>query len=457
MCANLLAVAAKALGAGLSGFPFAAARTVDTIALDYMSLSAGARLGPYDILAPLGAGGMGEVYRAKDTRLDRTVAIKVLPAHSVDNPEQRQRLEREARAIAALTHPHICTLHDIGHQDGIDYLVMEYLDGETLAARLLKGALPLDQVLRYSLEIADALDKAHRAGIVHRDLKPGNVMLTKVGREAARFRPGEDDGGRRADVQPWADEPPDLARRADGKGTILGTLQYMAPEQLEGKDTDARTDIFALGTVIYEMATGTKAFKGASQASLIAAILDATPPAISTLQPLTPPALDHVVATCLAKDPEERWQTSGDLRHELRWLVEAGSHAGAQTGVLLPLVKRPNTWQLLGAMVLALLVGAAVTGALVWSRPSTPQHQIVEAVIPLPPSQSIGVVNVSLLAISPDGTHVVYTHARCRRGNTVRARAGATHGDADPGHRGGDDTILLARRAMGRVCHRDMR
>ncbi len=280
---------------------------------------------------------MGEVYRAKDTRLDRTVALKVLPALAATNPEQRQRLDREARAIAALSHPHICTLHDIGHQDGIDYLVMEYLEGETLAARLTKGPLPLDQVLRYATEIADALDKAHRAGIVHRDLKPGNVMLTKAGaklldfglaKSAPGLKPWPTPGGG-AGLQPGAGVTslPTSPASLTAKGMILGTLQYMAPEQLEGKEADARTDIFALGAVIYEMATGKKAFTGDSQASLIAAILSTTPPAISTLQPLTPPALDHVVKTCLAKDPDERWQTAGDVKRQLTWIAEARFHA----------------------------------------------------------------------------------------------------------------------------------
>ena len=309
-----------------------------------MTIGAGVRLGPYEILAPLGAGGMGEVYRAKDTRLDRTVAIKVLPAHAADNPEQRQRLDREAHAIAALTHPHICTLHDIGHQDGIDYLVMEYLDGETLAARLTKGAAAArsgpalrDRNRRRARQGAPRGHRPSRSQTRQRDADEG-------GRQAARLRIGEATPGLKAvglrlcaglGVTSLPTSPASLT----AKGMILGTLQYMAPEQLEGKDADARTDIFALGTVIYEMATGKKAFTGESQASLIAAILDATPPAISTLQPLTPPALDHVVTTCLAKDPDERWQTAGDVKRELRWIVDAGS----QAGVVLPIAVRRKT------------------------------------------------------------------------------------------------------------------
>ena len=237
-----------------------------------MPILPGKRLGPYEILSAIGAGGMGEVYRARDTRLDRIVAIKVLPAHLADRAELRERFEREAKAISSLNHPHICTLHDVGHQDGIDYLVMEYVEGETLAARLAKGPLPLDQVLQYAIEIADALDKAHRKGVTHRDLKPGNIMLTKSGAKLLDFGLAK----LREDAAPATP----LSQLPTGKdpitaqGTILGTLQYMAPEQLEGKEADARTDIFAFGVVVYEMATGKKAFEGKSQASLIAAILD---------------------------------------------------------------------------------------------------------------------------------------------------------------------------------------
>ncbi len=230
-------------------------------------------------------------------------------AHVADDPDLRQRFEREAKTISSLNHPHICTLHDIGQQDGIDYLVMEYLEGETLAARLTKGPLPTDQVLRYATEIADALDKAHRKGITHRDLKPGNIMITKAGTKLLDFglaklkHPAAGAGGMSA--------VPTLSAGLTMQGTILGTLQYMSPEQLEGKDADARTDIFAFGAVVYEMATGRKAFEGKSQASLIHAIMGADPPAIASLQPMSPPRLDEIVRTCLAKDPEDRWQGAG--------------------------------------------------------------------------------------------------------------------------------------------------
>src|SRR4030088_2949874 len=267
-----------------------------------MPILPGRRLGPYEILSAIGAGGMGEVYRARDTRLNRIVAIKVLPGHLTDRAELRERFEREARVVASLNHPHICTLFDIGHQDEIDYLVMEYLEGETLAQRLLKGALPLEHVLQYAIEISDALDKAHRKGVTHRDLKPGNIMLTKTGTKLLDFGLAK----LKQEVAPANVQLSQLPTASDpltAHGTIVGTLQYMAPEQLEGKEVDARTDIFAFGGVAEEMPTGKRAFEGKSQASLIAAILEREPPPMSSLQPMTPPALDRTVKTCLAKDP----------------------------------------------------------------------------------------------------------------------------------------------------------
>ena len=293
----------------------------------------GRRIGPYQLATKIGAGGMGEVYTARDTRLDRTVAIKVLTAHLADDPHARERFQREARAVAALNHPHICTLHDVGSQDpstgfgqAIDFLVMEYLAGETLAERLAKGPLPLDRALQYAIQIADALDKAHRQGITHRDLKPANVMLTTVGTKLldfglAKLRPAV---GEVVGMSAAADVSSSLTRR----GTILGTLQYMAPEQLEGKPADARTDIFAFGALLYEMLTGKRAFEGTSQASLISAILSSDPPPIALRQPLSSPALDRVVKKCLAKDPDERWQSAHDLTSELKWIAESGLQAG---------------------------------------------------------------------------------------------------------------------------------
>ena len=292
-----------------------------------MTLQTGARLGPYEILSPLGAGGMGEVYRANDTRLERIVAIKVLPAGAADRADLRERFEREARAVSSLSHPNICALYDIGRHGETDYLVMEYLEGDTLAARLAKGPLPLEQALRIAIEIADALEKAHRQGVIHRDLKPGNIMLTKSGAKLldfglAKTRLAGPAAGATLTTLPT--ERRDLT----AEGVILGTLQYMAPEQVEGRDADGRTDIFALGLVLYEMLTGAKAFTGKSQASLIAAILEREPAPLSTLLPVTPPGLDRLVKGCLAKEPDDRWQTAHDLKDQLKWIAQGGSETG---------------------------------------------------------------------------------------------------------------------------------
>src|ERR1700740_967007 len=290
-----------------------------------MALQPNQRLGPYEILSVIGAGGMGEVYRARDTRLERIVAVKILPDHLSDRAELRERFEREARTVASLNHPHICTLFDIGHQDGTDFLVMEYLEGETLAERLKKGPLPLDQVLQYTIEFSVGLDKAHRKGITHRDLKPGNIMLTKSGTKLLDFGLAKLRGPQTAVANLSA--LPTEGSNLTAQGTILGTLQYMAPEQLEGGEADARTDIFAFGAVVYAMATGKKAFEGKSQASLIAKILETDPPPISSLQPMTPPPLDRAIKRCLAKDPDNRWQTSRDLELELKSIADAPQSA----------------------------------------------------------------------------------------------------------------------------------
>jgi serine/threonine protein kinase len=266
-----------------------------------MTFTSGAKLGPYEILSAIGMGGMGEVYKARDTRLNRTVAIKVLPAHFSDDPKMKARFEREAQTIAGLNHPHICVLHDVGHQDATDYLVMEYLEGQTLAQRLQKGALPLDEALKIAGQIADALDKAHRRGVVHRDLKPSNVMLTKSGAKLLDFGLAK----LKQEAQPITLSALPTNADVTAKGTILGTLQYMSPEQLEGREADTRSDIFAFGAVLYEMLTGRKAFEGRSQSSIIAAIMHVDPPAISVLRPMTPLVVDRVVKRCLAKEPDE--------------------------------------------------------------------------------------------------------------------------------------------------------
>jgi eukaryotic-like serine/threonine-protein kinase len=366
-----------------------------------MALSAGARLGPYEILGPLGAGGMGEVYKARDTRLERTVAIKVLPQHLSSSPEVRQRFEREAKTISQLSHPHICALYDVGHEGETEYLVMEYLEGETLAQRLAKGPMPTEQVLRFGIEIADALDKAHRQGIVHRDLKPGNVMLTKSGVKLLDF-------GLAKVVAPAgaASGMTSLPTMAGGQnltqeGTILGTFQYMAPEQLEGGEADARTDIFAFGGVLYEMATGRKAFVGKSQASLISSIMGSEPPAISTIQPMTPPALDRVVRTCLAKDPDERWQSAGDLKSELKWIAE-----GSQAGVPAPLVaKRRSRERVAWAVAAAALLAAITAGAMLLRRPAA-ETRVVRLSLEMPAKAPFESFDHPTL--SPDGRLIAF-------------------------------------------------
>jgi serine/threonine protein kinase len=313
-----------------------------------MSLAPGTRLGPYEILAPIGSGGMGEVYKARDTRLNREVAVKVSGERFSD------RFEREARAISSLNHPHICTLHDLGSQDGVDYVVMEFLEGETLAQRLKKGPLAPDQVLEYAIQITDALDTAHRHGVIHRDVKPGNIMLTKKGAKLLDFGLAK---VRVAKTVVDASKMPTASTPLTGEGMILGTLHYMAPEQLEGREADTRSDLFALGAVIYEMATARKAFEGTNQASLISAIMSSEPPSISTLQSMSPPALDHVVRTCLAKDPEMRWSTTHDVVVELKWIAAAGLREGIPEPVVVQGKRRVLVlYGLLAAVSLAFLV-----------------------------------------------------------------------------------------------------
>jgi serine/threonine protein kinase/Tol biopolymer transport system component len=370
-----------------------------------MALTSGTKLGPYEILSPLGAGGMGEVYRARDTRLERTVAIKVLPANLTADPNLRQRLEREAKAVSKLSHPNICTLHDLGHQDGVDFLVMELVEGDTLEQRLLKGPLPPEQTLRFAAQIADALAKAHKLGITHRDLKPSNVMLAKAGAKLMDFGLAKDSG-----TAPLAEALTEMtaANRLTGEGTIVGTFQYMAPEQLEGKEADARTDIFALGEVIYEMATGQPAFAGKSRASLIAAILTTDPPSLCTLQPMTPPGLERVVKKCLAKDPDERWQSASDLASELAWIAQtsSGSQAGASVPVLGKSTRRP-----LLAWVAAAVAGlTAIAFAAAYFANQKPER-VVRSQIVAPGKLRFNFVgdNGGPLAISPDGSHIVFS------------------------------------------------
>ncbi len=351
-----------------------------------MTVATGTRLGPYEVVARLGAGGMGEVWRGRDTRLDRSVAIKILPASFAANAQLKLRFEREARAISQLNHPNICTLYDVGDS----YLVMELLEGESLADRLAKGPLPLEQVLRFGTQIADALDKAHRQGIVHRDLKPGNIMLTKSGAKLLDFGLAKADSSA-VDASSLTEHRP-----LTQEGTILGTFQYMAPEQLEGLPADPRTDIFAFGALLYEMATGRRAFEGKTKTSLIAAIVTGEPAPMSRVQPLTPPALEHVVRKCLAKDPNDRWQSAHDIAEELKWISEAGS----QAGVAAPLALRRKSRERLGwaaGVVLALVAGAFAVRALHIGEPARPQYRFAIPMI------DVGYKNGGQPRISPDG------------------------------------------------------
>ena len=372
-----------------------------------MAILPGSRLGPYEISSAIGAGGMGEVYRARDTRLNRTVAIKVLPEHFAERPGLQERFDREAKTIASLNHSHICTLYDVGREGGTDYLVMEYIEGETLAQRLTKGPLPLEQALPYAIEIADALDKAHRKGITHRDLKPGNIMLTKAGTKLLDFGLAKLTQGDKP-ATPYT-ELPTQKDAITAEGTILGTLQYMAPEQIEGKEADARTDIFALGLVVYEMATGKKAFEGKSQASLIAKILETEPAPISSLQPMTPPALDRLVRKCLAKEPEDRWQSAKDLTDELKWTVEQ-SHspqAAVATPMPVPQTARPGFFWI--AAGVALVAAVAVAAVFYLRRTPGEQRSFRFAVAP-PEKHTFPVLSntPSFLSISPDGTKLAF-------------------------------------------------
>jgi eukaryotic-like serine/threonine-protein kinase len=382
-----------------------------------MPILLGRRLGPYEILTAIGAGGMGEVYKARDTRLDRIVAIKVLPTHLADRSELRERFDREAKTIASLNHPHICVLHDIGHQDGIDFLVMEYLEGETLAQRLQKGSLPIQQVLQYAIEISDALDKAHRKGITHRDLKPGNIMLTKSGTKLLDFGLAKL-AQEAAPVTP-ASQLPTMKSAVTAEGTILGTLQYMAPEQVEAKEVDARTDIFAFGAVVYEMATGKKAFEGKSSASVMAKIMEAEPPSMASLQPMTPQALDRVVKRCMAKEPDERWQSAKDLANELKWIAESGSQTviPAATGKGIHALGRRGLIVNAGALLLV----AVITGVAIWNlkpAPTPAPKPVSRFTIALPPGQQLAVPdNGPAVALSPDGNRLAYF---ARQGGTTQ-------------------------------------
>jgi Tol biopolymer transport system component len=371
-----------------------------------MKFQPGTRLGPYEILSPVGAGGMGEVYKARDTRLDRSVAIKVLTSRLAGSGDPRVRFEREAKAISALNHPNICTLHDVGHEGDSEYLVMEYLEGETLARRLAKGRLPLDQVYRLGAQIADALDKAHKQGIVHRDLKPGNVMLTKSGVKLldfglAKLRP--DPASADSICTTFIAGAPHL-HETDGpltdRGVLIGTLPYMAPEQLDGKEADTRTDLWALGCVLYEMVAGKRAFAADGQASLMSSILTTEPQRMGEHQPLAPADLERLIRTCLAKDPEDRWQSAHDVMAELRWIAERGSGAGVDAPAA-PRGRRRDRMVAAAAALLALALGLGVAVAL---RPRAGVPEMTRFVVPAPVDGEFA----PGLAVSPDGRQLAF-------------------------------------------------
>ena len=371
--------------------------------LGTLVLAPGTRVGPYEIVAPVGIGGMGEVYRARDLRLNRTVAIKVLAARVSTDPAYRARFDREARAIAVLNHPHICTLYDLGHHEGIDFLVMEYLAGQTLADRLTQGPLPPDGALAIAGAIADALDNAHRHGIVHRDLKPGNVMLTQSGAKLLDFgiaalRPIEQvhDGLSTAET---------VAGRLTSPNAILGTLPYMAPEQLEGRDADARTDIYAFGVVLYEMLTGKLPFEGKTQAALMAAIIAGAVPSITRLQPFVPQSLSNLVATCLVRDPDGRWQSARDIAHCLRWVAEPLTAVRQEMSVRQPRRRERYAWIAAGVGLLAAITAWSPS----FSRPA-PQPVVgaVRATIPFGSGQRLSMTETPAFAISRDGSKLAY-------------------------------------------------
>lgn len=376
-----------------------------------MALAAGTKLGPYEIQSPLGAGGMGEVYRARDTRLDRTVAIKILPGHFCSDPGLKQRFEREARAISSFSHPNICHLYDVGIQDGTDFLVMEYLEGETLAHRLVKGPLPLTQLLKISIEIADALNKAHRHGVVHRDLKPGNIMLTKSGAKLMDFGLAKTTANTAAlavdaSAAPLTPSSPTApivsltvkASPLTQKGTIVGTFQYMAPEVLQGEEADARSDLFSFGCVLYEMITARPAFKGKTQLSVLAAILEQEPEPVTSIQPTSPAALDWVVRACLTKDRDHRLQSAHDLKLQLELVREVGATTAA-----------PAAGRKVAPIALSVVLAIGILAGAIWSilpKTQTTPVPLMQLSVALSPGMRIAPVTGPV--ISPDASAVVF-------------------------------------------------
>jgi serine/threonine-protein kinase len=407
-----------------------------------MPLSLGTRLGPYEVLGLIGAGGMGEVYRARDTRLDRTVALKVLPAELAAEPTLRARFEREAHAISALEHPHICTLHDVGETGGRAYLVLEHLSGETLAERLRKGALPLPRALEVATQIAEALAAAHRQGIVHRDLKPGNVMLTKTGVKLLDFglarltRHGERPVLEELTSEPTASAP------LTGRGAILGTAPYMAPEQLAGKPADARSDLWALGAIVYEMVAGRRAFEGSSPVSLMAAIVEREPVSLSKLQPATPPALDRLVRRCLAKSPDDRWDTAHDLAEELRWVAQT-----VQAGEVAP-ARRAPARTIVGLAALALAAGFLAALATGWRLTGRAPRPVVHSLLDVRPAEALlgpspherwyRRPSRTAFALSPDGRTLAFAAQQGERQQLYLRRLEQPEATAVPGTEGAE-------------------
>jgi serine/threonine protein kinase len=374
-----------------------------------MALAAGSKLGPYEIQSYLGAGGMGEVYQARDTRLDRSVAIKILRAQVSEDSAARQRFDREARAISSLSHPNICSLYDVGSQDNVSYMVMEYLRGETLADRLGKGPLPLTQLLKYAIDICDGLATAHRSAVIHRDLKPGNIMLTKSGAKLMDFGLAKSmEVVKPAGHGVATSDSASLTRAPlTAQGTVVGTFRYMSPEQIEGHDADARSDIFSFGCVLYEMATGKSAFEGKSPASIMAAVMERDPAPITTSEPQLPQALDRVVKTCLAKDPDDRFQTVQDIKLQLKWIAEAEPSMPAPAKRRVTIRER-IVW-IAAILCLLLLTAFGLARLRGQKQPSLVQTSITA------PSTLLFNFSGNIAgppAISPDGAQIVFSAVR---------------------------------------------
>lgn len=365
-----------------------------------MALEKGHKLGPYEIIEKAGAGGMGEVYKAQDTRLDRTVAIKILPEHISGMGDFKERFEREAKAISSLNHPNICILYDIGHEEDHDFIVMEYLEGETLSERLSRGPISYNEMLEISIQIASALESAHLKGMIHRDIKPANVMLTKEGAKLMDF------GLAKVQIDESKNQglTEALTRTSlTGAGTIIGTMQYMAPEQLEGKEADPRTDIFSFGALLYEMTTGKRAFEGSSQATLIAAIIEKQPQSLSVIIPTTPPIFERLVKKCLEKDPQKRWQSASDMLDELRWI----SSAGSQVGLPVHVSKRRKVKFTIARVVGAIFITTTlILGYLYFMQ--EPVKRNVNRFSISPSFETAEIVSVNWSKISPDGRYIAF-------------------------------------------------